>query len=308
MLKKLLIVTTILFISACGGGSGDGVQPNLDLQGQLIDSATQGVRYETLPSGKTGTTDASGTFKYEPGDTVSFYIGDILLGSATGAATITPVDLVPSAIDEMNPQVTNISRFLQSLDEDENLDNGIQISVATHTAFANQSMDFSLSEAAFETAFNSISDAVLGGTTLVTASDAQAHLRDTLATIDLPAGDGGLGRLTITGDSAAVALLGSTFDPVDVVSDSTWFGEGSFFQFSLREFNAQVIDVTLNFFGSGAPQFSIDCGTILGGNSCSGIDMNLSTKSVTFNNLELSDSGDSVIVLNGTLFWRENHQ
>lgn len=307
-MKAILLNSSVFLflsfvLSACGGGGdADSIQ-----QGVFVDAPVEGIRFET-PT-QSGLTDANGTFSYTSGEVVEFFVGDVLLGSGSGAARVTPIDLVPGATDETNQQVTNILRFLQSLDEGSNLNDGIQISAATRTALANQTMDFSLTETAFESAFASINSAVLGNNiNMVSVADAQAHLRDTLAVIDLPVGDGGLGRLNITGDSAAVALLGNTFDPDDVISDSVWLGEGTFFQFSLREFNAQVINVTLTFFGSGAPPFSVDCGTIVAGNSCSGIDMNLSTKSITFSDLELSASDGSVIIINGTLFWRQNHQ
>ena len=85
-----------------------------------------------------GTTDADGTFTYFPSEVVSFYIGDILIGSAEGQDILTPLEFVPDAEDASHPEVTSILRFLQSLDEDGDPDNGITISQLTITQAASQ--------------------------------------------------------------------------------------------------------------------------------------------------------------------------
>ena len=58
---------------------------------------------------------------------MAFSLAGVELGSASGQAIITPVDLVPGE-DSTAPSVLNIARFLQSLDVDGNLSNGIQLS------------------------------------------------------------------------------------------------------------------------------------------------------------------------------------
>jgi hypothetical protein len=93
------------------------------LSGMFIDSAVEGLRFET-PT-QSGFTDANGIFKYINGEAVSFFIGDIMLGTSPGITRLTPMNLVPG--DSSNPQVINILRFVQSLDEDNNPDNGIRI-------------------------------------------------------------------------------------------------------------------------------------------------------------------------------------
>ena len=96
-----------------GGGGGDGgAKP--ELTGQFIDSAVAGLYYEASPSGLMGTTDASGTFKYKAGDTIEFYVGEILVGSAPAVPIMTPVTLVVGAVDETHSVVINIAAFLQS--------------------------------------------------------------------------------------------------------------------------------------------------------------------------------------------------
>ena len=143
------------------------------LSGRFIDSAVEGLRFET-PT-QSGLTDSSGTFKYINGETVSFFIGDIMLGTSTGLTLLTPMNLVPG--DSNNPQVINILRFVQSLDEDNNPDNGIRITGAISTRAVGQALDFSLSTADFEKAANTLLTLLTSGSVnmLIATNSAQAH-------------------------------------------------------------------------------------------------------------------------------------
>ena len=199
---QILIITISLFIlSACGDGSDNDSQTAL--KGSFIDSAVEGVTYTT--DTQSGTTDSAGTFTYLPGEIVSFYIGDILIGSAEGAGMLTPLDFVPGAIDETDPEVTNILRFVQSLDEDSDPDNGITISAATAAAAVGQGLDFSLATVDFEIAANALLTVLAPGNTLVDASDAQAHFTGSTG------GGSTAGVLTLSG--ADTGLFGTTFAP-----------------------------------------------------------------------------------------------
>ena len=73
-----------------------------------------------------------GTYTYLEGESVTFYIGDTELGHSIAKATLTPVDIVDGATDSTGPTVINISRFLQTMDEDGNPDNGIRLNIAIH--------------------------------------------------------------------------------------------------------------------------------------------------------------------------------
>lgn len=183
--RALGLCASIVLLTACGGGGGGddpGDGPGVESTGYFIDSAVEGMRYVTS-SGISGVTDASGAFLYGTGDTVTFYIGDIEVGQAAGTAVLTPVSLVPGAVDETNATVTNIARFLQSLDSDGNADNGITISAAVATAATGQSIDFS--SAAFDAEgaalVESLRTTAYGdGGTLVDAATASAHLQGSL--------------------------------------------------------------------------------------------------------------------------------
>jgi len=114
----------------------------------VVDSPVEGLSYASATLN--GTTDADGIFSYETNETVTFSIGDITLGSTSGAAVITPVDMVSGATSETDPVVTNIARFLQTLDDDGNPDNGIIISNTVSNLAAGKNIDFMLSTSDFE--------------------------------------------------------------------------------------------------------------------------------------------------------------
>ena len=209
-MKPKLSINIFLFLCisslvACGGGGGGGddfeclsfsynpacvdssafptnysfppPDPNTNttkvLSGMFIDSAVEGLRFETHT--QSGFTDANGIFKYINGEAVSFFIGDIMLGTSPGITRLTPMNLVPG--DSSNPQVINILRFVQSLDEDNNPDNGIRITDTISTRAIGQALDFSLSTADFEKAANALLTLLTSGLVniLVDASSAQAH-------------------------------------------------------------------------------------------------------------------------------------
>jgi hypothetical protein len=159
--------------------------------GMFIDSAIEGLTFttETL----SGETDSFGRFSYEPGETVTFSIGGIILGSTSGKSVVTPLDLVAGAQDEKNPKVTNIVRLLITLDEDNNPENGIILSPELKTALADASIDFSLDPFVFDQD-TSVLDVVKivnqiyhttesGERTICTEQDAQDHLKATIDTL-----------------------------------------------------------------------------------------------------------------------------
>jgi len=179
-MRTLMLLVTVLS-AGCGGSGGSneiGSNQAPASKGVFVDAAVSGLSY-TSPSHH-GITDEYGNFQYQPGEMVSFSVGDIVIGEALGADIVTPLQLVAGANDENNPRVTNIIRFLQSLDSDGDLANGIVIKSNTHNSLTGQSLDFSLSVTGFEAAFNAISDAVLGSIRLIDVDAARSHFRNTL--------------------------------------------------------------------------------------------------------------------------------
>ena len=92
------------------------------LTGRFLDSPVEGIDYTS--GGVSGTTDSSGTSQYTQGQKVSFSVGDVTIGSGTPAEVMTPVDLVSGGNTD-SAEVVNIARFLKTLDDDGNPDNGI---------------------------------------------------------------------------------------------------------------------------------------------------------------------------------------
>lgn len=143
MLRMTALCASLSLLSACGGGGGEGGAPGTptgSATGTLTDSPVAGVQY-TTSSGGIGFTNAEGKFTYQPGDTVTFKIGGLTLGTVTAAgsdATITPLQIAESVggLSEGQKQnlVTNLLVLLQSLDSDGDAANGI--SIATTTAAA----------------------------------------------------------------------------------------------------------------------------------------------------------------------------
>ncbi|WP_150304672.1 alpha/beta fold hydrolase [Pseudomonas saliphila] len=94
-------------------------------EGVFLDSPVAGITYET-PS-QNGTTTQGGVFTYQEGEPVTFSLAGIELGSAVGQPVLTPKDILADAEQIGDPAVINMSRFLQSLDADGDLTNGIGI-------------------------------------------------------------------------------------------------------------------------------------------------------------------------------------
>jgi hypothetical protein len=109
-------------LSACGGsdGGGGGTPPVVAAPstGAFIDSPVQGLPYGSTPSGLSGLTGPKGEFLYRPGDSVTFHMGGMTIGTATGQPQITPFTLlgrtsVPSVTHEWP---VNLAQLLLALD------------------------------------------------------------------------------------------------------------------------------------------------------------------------------------------------
>ncbi|MDO3720871.1 hypothetical protein QVZ43_03995 [Marinobacter sp. chi1] len=171
-----------------GGGTDGGTSTTQATTGTFLDSAVEGLRYVT-PT-KTGLTNANGEFEYEEGEIVFFLLGNSLIGSAFASDVMTPLDMVNEASHE--EKLSNVLRFLQSLDEDGNPDNGIKISetVRNQAEISGVEVDFDKSTSEFEAQTSVDNVLSADNKTLVTADTAFAHFKQTLAqasdkTIDL---------------------------------------------------------------------------------------------------------------------------
>ncbi len=173
----------LAFVTGGGAVAGGGAGAAGLLQGVFLDSAVEGISY--TGGGASGTTNSSGIFNYTAGSKVTFSIGGITLGTATGKATVTPID-VAGATDESDQRVINMIRLLQTLDDDGNPDNGIKITSTTRNAAKNiTSVDFNQSPSGF-TGSTATDVATLtattsaGTSTLVSTTEALTHFQSTL--------------------------------------------------------------------------------------------------------------------------------
>ncbi|GLQ32549.1 hypothetical protein [Litoribrevibacter albus] len=107
MTKQFVYRTSIVLFSAiltaCGGGGGGGSSDNT-FKGTFYDSEVSGLRYVS-PS-FSGKTDSKGRFDYEPGETISFYIGDMLLGTTTARQAVTPIEIIDSVYQDVIEETT----------------------------------------------------------------------------------------------------------------------------------------------------------------------------------------------------------
>ncbi len=125
--KLTLIAVAIgsLALAGCGGGSSSNTDSST---GVFVDSAVQGVAYQTTT--QSGTTNALGEYEYAAGETVTFSIGGVTLPPVAAKSVVTPFDMAGTK-DASDRKVLNIGRLLQSLDSDKDPSNGITISAAT---------------------------------------------------------------------------------------------------------------------------------------------------------------------------------
>jgi hypothetical protein len=174
----VLVLAGMLALCVAGCSSDDSGGS----QGTFNDGPVENLDFEVGDT--TGKTGSNGSFSYgSPSEQITFSVGDIVLGSGTVKSFMTPVDLVPGAVDETNDTVTNIARFLQTLDVDADLSNGIQIPEGAAEAAAGLSVNFAQTPEAFENDPNV--QAVLAALTtnpLVSAADAQSELQNTILT------------------------------------------------------------------------------------------------------------------------------
>lgn len=177
-----LTISTIFGLGGCSSGS-DSSSPDTSGEntGIFVDSPVSNIGYrtETLE----GETNSLGEYEYNDGETVTFFIGDLVFPPVRAAVIVSPLNILQT-LDTSDPSVINMIRLLQTLDTDGNPDNGITIS-DTAKSTATQ-VDFTLSEADFETSsavFSLISNAGQDSavTALVSTTDAIAHFELELA-------------------------------------------------------------------------------------------------------------------------------
>lgn len=179
-----MVAFATILTAACGSDSSSSdpqpMAPDLS-QGLFVDAKVTGLKYDTAT--QSGFTDEGGYFNYIAGEDVTFSIGGIRFPTVAAKELLTPLDLFNTDnIDDI--EVLNTIRLLQSLDDDGDLSNGIQIPEVVHQLASTISIDFN--DPNF---IDELSELIeLSGvmnTGFVSLAEAKAHFLDTLAQYDI---------------------------------------------------------------------------------------------------------------------------
>jgi len=123
-----LVATTMLLLNACGTGESSSTSLDESINGKLVDSPVAGVTYKC--GDITATTDENGSFECSSFP-IEFYVGKIKLGSIEQLnpnGYVTPQDLAGvDQNDTTDENVTKIAQFLQSIDDDGDIEENIKI-------------------------------------------------------------------------------------------------------------------------------------------------------------------------------------
>lgn len=151
-------------------------------RGVFADGPVQGLAYTTQTL--SGRTNEAGVFEYRDGETVTFAVGELVFGSAKAAPMLTSAHLVHEVSGDVagitNRKVTNRTRFLQSLNADDDLEQRIVITdeIASAVTANKYAINFDSDEATFEASTQELFEQL--GSALRSGAAARNHLRRVL--------------------------------------------------------------------------------------------------------------------------------
>lgn len=178
---------SLLFFLGCGGGGGGGSGGGGDdttiidsdptvSSGYFVDAPVQGIYYSSAT--RSGYTDSDGKFSYISGESVTFSIGSVTIGSISSIPSdgnVMPQDIAGVDRDNAtNAHALNIARFLQSLDDDGSYQSQITIDSSIHSLL-NTPLTISSGTLSSELENIVVNQA---GKTFVDESTAQTHLEN----------------------------------------------------------------------------------------------------------------------------------
>ncbi|MDQ7066644.1 MAG: hypothetical protein Q9M40_00785 [Sulfurimonas sp.] len=145
IISTLSIAMLSLGIVSCSNsGSNSTLAGTQTLTGQFIDSPVAGLAFTTNSS--SGVTDTDGKLEYNSGETCTFLIGDLELGSMLCAPIMSPYNLGGTTnFIAPTQKTTNIARILQSLNT--NADANISIVLNPNVAANFDGTDINISSA-----------------------------------------------------------------------------------------------------------------------------------------------------------------
>ena len=193
--KNFILLFSIVMMFGCGGGGSitnnpskenNRIQDNNQSQkiiGYLIDSAVQGAKYTC--GEKVGLTDKEGKFVC-PTFPIKFYIGKLFLGEITqlpSDSKVFPQDIIGVGRDILNDEVIKLATLLQSLDNDNNPSNDINITRQTNDSFENNESNISLTN-------TTISDlsTINSNVHYIPQNEVEEHLTQSTTNAKLPIG------------------------------------------------------------------------------------------------------------------------
>ena len=179
----VLLSGVVLLLSACNGVDNDPASPLRT--GVFLDSAVEGLGFETATM--SGITNAAGEFTFNAGEMITFRIGALELPAVQAANVLTPMSIFASN-DVNDTRTVNLSRLLQSLDTDGNVENGITLPASDASFAADLNIDFASDDfdVQAQTALNQLNN---GSIPLVDGIAASAHLTETLIENNLISSD-----------------------------------------------------------------------------------------------------------------------
>ncbi len=220
-----ILVSSILsigFVGCSSSSTPSSSSPSSSTgTGYYVDSAVSGINYTC--GGQTGITEVDGKFTYELNKECTFSVGDITLRK------VSKDDLGSKNVTIIENNAT-VARLLQTMDNDGNASNGINISKKMRDALKQNGISDAQD-------INSIYNNIIGNTEgyyghLVTETEATDHLQTTLKAI--------LAGKTFY----AVTEPGSTFLGIPVTSNDTGYIIPFSFNNDLTIINAGTSDAT----------------------------------------------------------------
>lgn len=245
-----MLITLFIFVSCGGssGGSSDGTSPVSptspdfgleaqvgDITGVLLDDKVTGIDYAS--TSHTGTTDGTGNFTCAAGETVTFSVNSLTIGSVPCLPVITPIELVSEGehkwdevsfsgddVTELSAsQNTKLKRLLmlmQTIDTNGDPSDGISVDSNLGTtlsglSFSQSDMDDLLtndSDAEFTASMNALVTGMGGSTAVANSSSAVSHFQTTLTSqTSCTTGDitGSTSVSGVTPDCVAISCSGS---------------------------------------------------------------------------------------------------
>lgn len=145
-----------------GGGDPNDNPPSALAEGVFVDAPVAGLNYVTS-SDISGVTDSEGRYNYNEGDTVTFSIGGLELGTVVAQGVVTPKTVAQAVTangGDADTVAVNLLVLLQSLDADGNPENGITFTDAIRSAVDASAIDITASEGVFTSSMTNLVAAV----------------------------------------------------------------------------------------------------------------------------------------------------